>query len=607
MRTRASSLALAATLLVPLVAAASACSGGPAAQLAKPPEFNPEGQTKCGVAKSPTRPLVVEWPSADRLALEAQAKGGIVVVRYVGCDMEVLRRCQAPGSYRYVATTPQNDRITIKDADELYATVPVHAAKLETKLEKSGQLTVAMSLVGTFEADHAEVQADQLTGDCAGATHVVTALTTGAFELFAGAAAEVGAAAGVGALGGGARSEAVRESLNRGGDPQACGGARPDDKSPPFGCGAALRVEVAPIAGAGSEVTACEVVMDKDACPRNPAIGGTFKDGWDGSATNEARCLRRAKEWFYHCGGGKRVTARFLRSGKLSREQTEDPATRCQITIPPGGCPRDSNVAGVFNDDAERSGSDEPRCMRRAKDWFGWCGGGEGVTARFFRGATLSTEQRVEPPTRCQISITECPRNADMVALFNDDAEHSDVNPARCAARAGDWFGWCGGGAPVTARYYEGATLLKEVRRDAPTRCQITIPAGGCPRSPETAGVFNDDAENAGADDARCLRRAKDWYGWCGGSAPVTARFYAGPSVQREARVEHASRCQISIAACPRDARVAGVFNDDAENSGADEARCARRAKEWDDWCGGVKTTARYYQGQTLMREQASR
>jgi hypothetical protein len=44
--------------------------------------------------EEPARPLIVEWPSADRAALEAQASHGLVVVRYEGCEMEVLRQCR---------------------------------------------------------------------------------------------------------------------------------------------------------------------------------------------------------------------------------------------------------------------------------------------------------------------------------------------------------------------------------------------------------------------------------------------------------------------------------------------------------------------------------
>jgi formylglycine-generating enzyme required for sulfatase activity len=229
--------------------AAAACSGpNLASRMARPPEFAPKDQAKCGVTKSRARPLIVEWPSADRAALEAQARRGLVAVRYEGCDMEVLRHCQAPGRYRYTGITLKRDRVTMRDADELYANIPAYAAKFEGKLQTSGQLNVAMTIVGTYEAEQPAITRADLEGDCGGATHLVAGLTAGAFEFFAGADAE--AAAGVEAFGAaaGGRSKSQRETLNQDGDDTACAKATSKDQEPPEGCGALLRVEVVPIA-----------------------------------------------------------------------------------------------------------------------------------------------------------------------------------------------------------------------------------------------------------------------------------------------------------------------------------------------------------------------
>jgi hypothetical protein len=239
-------------LAVALALAALGCGGssGLAQKLAVPPAFEPAGQSKCGVRKSPNRPLIVEWPSADRGALEAQSRKGTVVVRYAGCEMELLRQCRAPGRYVYTPVTPKHDRIRIRNADELYATVPVYAAKLEGKLAAAGELGVDMAIVGSFEADRDEVKTGELEGDCARATHFVTAITAGAFDFTAGAEAEVAAGAETLVGGGGTRSKAARETLARDGTREACARATSDDRAPPEGCSALLRVEVAPLAAA---------------------------------------------------------------------------------------------------------------------------------------------------------------------------------------------------------------------------------------------------------------------------------------------------------------------------------------------------------------------
>jgi hypothetical protein len=194
------------------------------------------------VKKSSGRPLIIEWPSADRAALESIAKRGMVVVRYSDCEMEVLPRCQLGGSYRYTPTTRKLEKVSIRDADELYAEVPVGAAKLEGKLAKAGELDVAMHVVGRYDA--IEPDKPELEGSCSGATHVVTAMTTGAFEFFAGAEDSNGGGASVLGVGAGARSSSRRELLNSDGDAAACNVSSSEDAAPPAGCGAILRLEV---------------------------------------------------------------------------------------------------------------------------------------------------------------------------------------------------------------------------------------------------------------------------------------------------------------------------------------------------------------------------
>jgi hypothetical protein len=249
-------------------------AGGPAAPLAVPPTYQPKGQSKCSISKSKGRPLVVEWPSADRAALEALAKRGLVVVRYEGCEMELLAQCSVPGSYDYTPTTVKRDRITIRDADELYANVPLGAAKLEGKLAKAGELNVSMTIVGRYDSDRTVVAGSDLEGMCGRATHVITGLTIGAFEFFAGADASVGAGAEVVVAGGGAQSSAQRETLNQDGDPEACGEATAEDTAPPDGCGAALRVEVVPLTGTPPPPPAPVAAGDEPAGSGAPPAAG---------------------------------------------------------------------------------------------------------------------------------------------------------------------------------------------------------------------------------------------------------------------------------------------------------------------------------------------
>jgi hypothetical protein len=220
-----------------------------ASELAAPPEYAPANQTKCKVKSSQLRPLIVEWPPAERVALEAQLKQALVVVRYDGCEMEVMRGCRAPAAYRYVyvPTTRQEDALAIRDEDELYASIPVFASKFEGRLKSAGRLDVRMAMVGTFQTTATRLPLAEFSGDCRGATHVVSSAIAGAFEFSAGGEAEVGGGVEVAGVGAGSKGKSLREVLNRGGSMASCDAATISDPAPPDGCGALIRIEVTPV------------------------------------------------------------------------------------------------------------------------------------------------------------------------------------------------------------------------------------------------------------------------------------------------------------------------------------------------------------------------
>jgi hypothetical protein len=273
-------LVLGLALVAPSLAACFPGGGNVASHLATPPSYEPAGQSKCSVKKSAEHPLIVEWPSADRATLEAKAQSGLVAVRYIGCEMEVLHRCRLPGKYGYTAITPKHDSVTIKDADELYANMPVGAAKLEGKLEKTGQLQVSMTIVGRFEADHTSFTAADLDGDdCDRATHVVSGMTTGAFELSAGASATVGGQAGAFGAGAGGKSSSSHETLERDGREEKCEGGSSHAGEPPDGCGAVLRLDLVPLQAPKREkkVAAAETDVDAEGIAPNLYSEGNLR------------------------------------------------------------------------------------------------------------------------------------------------------------------------------------------------------------------------------------------------------------------------------------------------------------------------------------------
>lgn len=255
-----------------LLALALGCGPAtPASELVDTPELDVEGQTTCKVKESQTKPLIVEWPSAERVSLEARAKQGLVVVRYNGCEMQLLTRCKAPSEYDYIGVAPKKDTLRITNEDDLYANIPIGAAKLEGKLQKAGELDVAMTMVGTYQAKDALVDRAALEGLCDGATHVIAGLTVGAFEFFAGGSAEVGGGAEVLGAGAGAKSAAKRELLATDGKASACESATSTDQRPPEGCSALLRIEVVPLTGAAAADSAVAAAKTPVKSPPPPA------------------------------------------------------------------------------------------------------------------------------------------------------------------------------------------------------------------------------------------------------------------------------------------------------------------------------------------------
>lgn len=226
----------------------------------KPPPIPQKFKNRCEDAQQHLRPLVVEWTAPDRAALEAQARQGQLVVHYEGCKLEVLRRCRAPEqfTYAYTAITPKDEVVTIENADQLYAAIPLGAVELEGKLASSGQLRAEMRIVGEYGVAGEPPALDQLQGECDGATHVVAALTVGAFRFEAGAKHAAGASAKVMGAGAGAETSRSEGTLSQDGTPSACESSKRGDGAPPEGCGALLRIELAPVLAAGEGTPTCK-------------------------------------------------------------------------------------------------------------------------------------------------------------------------------------------------------------------------------------------------------------------------------------------------------------------------------------------------------------
>lgn len=205
------------------------------------------GEIECAAAQQSTAPLVVDWSSQQRVDLEVAMKRGTVALRY-GCnEVEILPRCEVPGSYAFVGVTRKEEVVTVSTLDELKASLPVGAARLAAEVAGESKLDLAMVLVGKASSGWAALSRDDLPEECATATHVVRATTVGAFALARGSEGRVVATAE--AFGAGAGASSVREvdRLTRDGDLNACQQSKRDAAEAPQGCGSSIRLQLEPI------------------------------------------------------------------------------------------------------------------------------------------------------------------------------------------------------------------------------------------------------------------------------------------------------------------------------------------------------------------------
>jgi hypothetical protein len=339
-----------------------ACAGAPGpGDVITESDLDRKATGQCPDTRGQGRPLVVDWDSVDRAELEARAQRGPVVVAYEGCRIRVLPRCtvKSASPYAYVGLTPKKDVITMRDAAEIYANVPVSAAKLEAKLAKQGSLVASMTIVGQLDTPEPAPARDRLEGDCEGASHVVTALTVGAFEFTA--AKSIEGAAGVEVLGAGAGTKmgASGELLNKDGDAAACDKASGTDQKAPFGCGALLRIEVVPLGAPRNAEPSCPSGMQWDGA-QCIAVAATKSCPADHVADKVKGCVRKKEDAV--AAAASMTKAGGAHVAPVSASCTD--MTSCQAACDKGdakGCAglggllRQGLKAGAASDDGKRA------------------------------------------------------------------------------------------------------------------------------------------------------------------------------------------------------------------------------------------------------------
>lgn len=204
-----------------------------------------DDQARCREAARRESPLVTEWSAAEKAALQAALGTGGVAVEYTGCSMRPIPGCQVRGSYRWMRTTPSTDTLDIRSEDELFAKLPLGAFRLESELAQSGRLEVRTTVSGQLMLEGASVADVPDYGECARVTHLVSAVSLGAFQLSSGGALSAGASAGAAGVGLGGGTESSETVLREAGDPATCSLAT--DEQPDIGCSSPIQAFLVPL------------------------------------------------------------------------------------------------------------------------------------------------------------------------------------------------------------------------------------------------------------------------------------------------------------------------------------------------------------------------
>lgn len=138
-------------------------------------EGDPAGKHACDGT------LFVDWAAGTADSIASSSRDGLVVVKSSGCKLEVLGTCHGDKGYDFVAVTPTTDRTEISSEDAIRLGVELKNGKqVGGQASRAKSRSLAYVIVGQ---DMAAGSPKKLKGDCAGATHYVSAISLGAYGL----------------------------------------------------------------------------------------------------------------------------------------------------------------------------------------------------------------------------------------------------------------------------------------------------------------------------------------------------------------------------------------------------------------------------------------
>ncbi len=246
-------------------------------------------------AKGHDRPFVVEWDATDLASFEALAHRDTVVVKYQGCDIEVLDQCTDPnipgklGAYglpQFTSGTVQG--FDIANQGELYAKLPLGAASLSGKVEAGEALHLKYFVSGVATDSRATLymsDIEKMPG-CAGATHFVWGYNLGAFELGTTEQNAEQAHAGLGNIGGGGSHGHQQSSVANGGSLASC------ETNDQRACRVPIRLVLRPIVQGDDPGIAGPMAVNPGNVSPVPVGPPPGADAWKNSPAGQASSLQ---------------------------------------------------------------------------------------------------------------------------------------------------------------------------------------------------------------------------------------------------------------------------------------------------------------------------
>jgi hypothetical protein len=271
------------------------------------------GQNRCATGESTESPFVVEWDATDLSTFEAKASRDMVFVRYEGCSLELIYGCadnSIPGKYgKYqqpIFTSGTVESLKIKNEDELYAKLPLGAAKFGANVKMGENLELQYYVSGVVNSTRQQVirQDIQNNPGCSKATHFVSAYNLGAFQLLAYKGGTAGAGVGTANVGIGGQTTSESENLKQGGSVESC------ESQAQLRCRVPIRLVLQPIQDTAP--------VSDDGVVAAPAIPAPAAPSWENTPDGQSRKLLKSAGEKEKAGDGTGCLEDLKRAQKMN-------------------------------------------------------------------------------------------------------------------------------------------------------------------------------------------------------------------------------------------------------------------------------------------------